>query len=146
MFSFDIILLFVNVPIRDALNLLSWHFDEDCQTFPLHSYFIFSLLQLPLLQTHRVITSVSPIIVKFLMGVFEELALSRTAYMPTCWFHYVDDTFMVHLHIPKVLNFLNHLNSINPNIQFITEIESDGHLSFLVIYAYRNQMAPWDTQ
>jgi len=61
----------------------------------------------------------------------EEVALSKVAYKLICFFHYVD-MFMIWLHGAGKLNdFLNHINGIHPNIQFVMETKSDGHFPFL---------------
>jgi hypothetical protein len=61
------------------------------------------------------------------------VALSRVACKLTSWFH-VDDMFMILPCGPEKLNdFLNHFNSIHPNIKFIMGPEFDDHLPFLDI-------------
>jgi len=37
----------------------------------------------------------SPVIASFFTGDFEEMALSRATCKFTCWFFYVDDTFVI---------------------------------------------------
>jgi hypothetical protein len=70
----------------------------------------------------------SPLIASFFVEGFEEVALSRVAYKPTCWFRYIDDTVMIWPHRPEELKkFLNHFS----NIQFTMETESNDHLPFL---------------
>jgi hypothetical protein len=67
----------------------------------------------------------SPVIINFFMEDSEEITLDQAAHKPTCWFHYVDDTFIVWLYRPDGLrDFLDHLNSVHQNIQFTTETES----------------------
>jgi hypothetical protein len=45
--------------------------------------------------------------------------------LPRCWFHYVDDIFIIWPHGPdKLKEFLHHLNSIHQSIQFTMETES----------------------
>jgi len=58
----------------------------------------------------------SPVATNFFMENFEEVALSREVYKPMCWFHYIDDTFVIWTYGPKELkNFLNNLNNIHLN-------------------------------
>ena len=51
-------------------------------------------------------------------------------YKPSLWFRYVDDTF-TKIHEYYVEEFTRHINSIDPNIIFTTEPESNGVLPFL---------------
>jgi hypothetical protein len=53
------------------------------------------------------------------------------------WFHYADDTFVIWLdRTEKLERFLEHLNAIHRNIQFM-EMKRDCNLPFLDIYIYR---------
>jgi hypothetical protein len=62
----------------------------------------------------------------------EEGTLSEADYNPLCWFQYVDNMLMIWLHRPNKLNsFLEHLSSIDCNIQLTKETEKYGHLPFL---------------
>jgi len=73
----------------------------------------------------------------FLMEDFKERASAYPTHKPMCWFHYADDTFAIWPHkIEKLQNFLDHLNVIHRNIQFM-EMERDGNLPFLDIHIYR---------
>ena len=57
---------------------------------------------------------------------------------PSCWYRYVDDTFVIWPHgRDKLQDFLNHINGLHKKIQFTMEIEKDGHLPFLDIDIYR---------
>jgi hypothetical protein len=80
----------------------------------------------------------SPVVADFFMEHFEETTLERVTHKPLCWFSYVDDTFVIWPPCPgKLLEFLDHLNSIHENIQFTMETERDGHLPFLDIDIHR---------
>ena len=70
---------------------------------------------------------VSPIIANLYMEEFEAKAI-RTA--PSEWLRYVDDTF-VKIHEYFVNEFTEHLNSIDENIKFTTELETEGKLPFM---------------
>ncbi|KAJ8910176.1 hypothetical protein NQ315_016187 [Exocentrus adspersus] len=49
-----------------------------------------------------------------------------------CWFRYVNDTFVIWPHgRGRLQEFLGHLNSINPRIQFTMEVEEDGKLPIM---------------
>jgi hypothetical protein len=78
-----------------------------------------------------------PVIANFFMEHFEEMALEGVTHKPLCWFHYVDDTFVIWPHGPgKLSEFLDHMNSVHGNIRFAMETERDGH-PFLDIDIYR---------
>jgi hypothetical protein len=62
----------------------------------------------------------------------KEKALEKLTHKPVCWFHYMDDTFIIWPHGPgKLLEFLDNINNIHENIQFTVESERDDHLPFL---------------
>jgi hypothetical protein len=72
------------------------------------------------------------------MEYLEELALDSAQYKPSLWLRYVDDTFVDWPHGPEQLqNFLNHLNSLRPSIQFPMEIESESAIPFLYVLVIR---------
>jgi hypothetical protein len=56
---------------------------------------------------------------------------------PKKWFRYVDDVFSI-IKKHALANFYNLLNSIDPHINFTTEQELDGKLSFLDTLITRN--------
>jgi len=95
--SFDIIPLFIRALIGDSLNILSWHFDEGNITVfhqVLTSFFI--LMKSPMKrQTELQLAHKYHIIIaSFFKEDYEEVALGRVPYKPTC-FHYVDGTFVI---------------------------------------------------
>ena len=66
------------------------------------------------------------------MEQFEQQALNTAKKKPSNWYRYVDDTFVVWPHGEEELqDFLQHLNSLHPNIQFTMETEKDNKLAFL---------------
>ena len=54
------------------------------------------------------------------MEDFETKALSSSPNLPRIWPRFVDDTFVIHK-VEHTQQFLTHLNSLDPNIQFTTE-------------------------
>ena len=73
---------------------------------------------------------VSPIVANIYMEYFEQKALS-TAPNPRLWCRYVDDTFVIQKEVNKQ-NFLQHINSVDPAIQFTVEdTKEDGTIPFL---------------
>ena len=74
---------------------------------------------------------VSVTVADLVMEVIEEQALSTFLYSaPRIYKRYVDDTFIVMLHV-HIQAFFDHMNSINPHIKFTMELPCDGHLAFL---------------
>jgi hypothetical protein len=134
--SLDVFSLFTKVPIGDALHLLSCHFDEVTLRLFRHvltsSFSIFSGKFCE--QTYSVVMGslLSPAIANYFMEYFEENALEMATDKPLCWFHYIDDMFIIWPHGPcKLGDFIDHLKSVHENIQFTMEMERDDHLPFL---------------
>ena len=74
---------------------------------------------------------VSPIVANLCMETFEINALdSYNGTRPKLWLRYVDDTFAV-LEREETDQFLQHLNSLDPNIKFTQENLTSNSLPFL---------------
>ena len=74
---------------------------------------------------------VSPIVGNLCMETFEINALdSYNGTRPKLWLRYVDDTFAV-LEREETDQFLQHLNSLDPNIKFTQENLTSNSLPFL---------------
>ena len=54
------------------------------------------------------------------MEYFEQKALSTAPNLPRLWWRYLYDTFVIHKEIHKQ-DFLQHINSVDPAIQFTVE-------------------------
>ena len=75
---------------------------------------------------------VSPVLANLYIELFEDRALS-TAVNPQMVERFVDDTFVI-LKQDKKEEFLQHINSVDPAIQFTTEEQKqDGSMPFLDI-------------
>ena len=73
---------------------------------------------------------VSLIVANLYMEYFEQKALS-TAPPPRLWQRYVDDTFVIQKESDKQ-DFLQHINSVDPAIQYTVENnKEDGAIPFL---------------
>ena len=66
----------------------------------------------------------------YIYGGFEARALKTAPHLPTIWLRYMDDTF-VKIEEEHIDEFTNHINSIDSNIKFTSELEEDGKLAFL---------------
>ena len=76
------------------------------------------------------LSPVSPTIANLYMKEFEAEAIRTAPNPPSVWLRYVDDTF-VKIHEYFVNEFTEHLNSIDQNIKFTNEPETEGKLQFL---------------
>ena len=75
---------------------------------------------------------VSPTVSNLYMEYFEQKALSTAPHL-RLWQRYVDDTFVIQKEIHKQ-DFLQHINSVDPAIQFTVENnKEDGAIPFLDI-------------
>ena len=74
---------------------------------------------------------VSPIVANLYMEHLEREALRSATTPPRHWFSYMDDTFVIQQQANKQV-FLDHINSMDPAIQFTVEGNQDnGAISFL---------------
>ena len=81
---------------------------------------------------------VSALLANMVMEFVEEQALSTFHARPKWWFRYVDDSHTC-LKRSELKNFEQHLNSVNENIQFTHEVESEAGLAFLDTNTVRDQ-------
>ena len=72
----------------------------------------------------------SPVLANIYMEYFEEMTLGSTSLKPSIRLRYVDDTFILWPHQEDVQILLDHVNSIQPYIQFTMEKEQDNKLPF----------------
>ena len=72
----------------------------------------------------------SATIANLVMEYIEERAISTAAHPPRWWYEQVDDSHAC-LKKDHMQEFHDHLNSVNPNIQFTKEVELGNRLSFL---------------
>ena len=63
------------------------------------------------------VSPICPLVTNQFMKDFENRAISTAPIPPRIWLRYVDDTFIIHK-AEHSLQFLLHLNSLKPNIQF----------------------------
>ena len=76
---------------------------------------------------------ISLIVANLFMEDLEVQAIKTSSTPPALWKRFVDDTFTI-IKKENRNSFLQHLNSIHPNIKFTCEeVRSDGSMSFLDI-------------
>ena len=85
---------------------------------------------------------ISPIMANLFMEEFETKAINSATQPPKLWLSYVDDTFVIQS--AKCSNqFPQHINSIDPHIQFTQETpNTDGIIPFLDILFHLDQTIP----
>ncbi|KAK9874835.1 hypothetical protein WA026_005651 [Henosepilachna vigintioctopunctata] len=142
--SFDVVSLFTKVPVTDALLKIDRIFPRDISTLFRHvlttTYFQYNNVFYEQKDGVAMGSPLSPVIANSYMEEFEEVAIRNSPLKPTHWYRYVDDTFVVWSHgQEKLLEFLNHLNSIHPQIQFTMEKEENGQLAFLDVLVKRRE-------
>jgi hypothetical protein len=155
--SFDVVSLFTNVPVDEALQVISNKLHNDdtlAERSALQAEAIMELLEVCLKTTYFQVddkffqqkdgmamgSSLSPIVSNIYMEYFEKLALDSAQHKPSLWLRYVDDTFVVWPHGPEHLqNFLSHLNCLRPTIQFTMERESGSAIPFLDVLVIRKE-------
>jgi hypothetical protein len=157
--SFDVVSLFTNVPISEALPVIRNKLSLD-DTLPnqssLQNEDIMELLEVCVRTTYfqvedrfyqqksgmAIESSLSPIVSNIFMEHSEQLALDSVPHKPAMWLRYLDEKFVVWPHgTEKLKEFLSHINSLRPTIQFTTETETGNSLSFLDVLVCRNETA-----
>ena len=74
---------------------------------------------------------ISPIVANLFVEVFETKAINTAQDPPRFWKRYVDDICVV-IDSARKEEFLEHINNMDPHIQFTTEdAKADGSIPFL---------------
>jgi hypothetical protein len=138
--SFDVVSLFTNIPIGEAMAIIRKLMGEDLPKdfadlteFCLkNSYFTWDNSFYEQTEGSAMGSPISPVVANIFMEEFERKALSSAAKKPSLWLRYVDDTFVIWPHgRPDLDRFLEHLNGQHPSIQFTMETEENGRIPFL---------------
>ena len=135
--SYDVRALFTSVPIKPALKVIQKFLEED-HTLPQRTTMtvknITCLLEFCLTSTYftfqekfyeqvegaAMSSPLSPIVANLYMEDFEMRALNTAPQPPLMWKRYVDDTCVI-IKAAQKQSFLDHINSIDKNIQFTSE-------------------------
>jgi len=145
--SYDVSALFTSVPVDKALEVIRERLVNDTTLSQRTSlcpediirlldvcvkctYFVYDGVYYQQIHGAAMGSPVSPILCNLYMEDFETKALTTAPHPPEWWFRYVDDTHTKQK-TEHTEEFLAHINSIDPHIQFTTEEETDGALAFL---------------
>ena len=153
--SFDVVSLFTRVPVDEPLDVISELLLQDetlperttilapdlCRLIELclkSTYFRFGDTFYEQVEGAAMGSPLSPIVANLYMETFEKRALDTSAQKPNLWIRYVDDVFAIWPHGDQALDeFLTHLNSQHPAIQFTMEKEEDQKIAFLDVQVER---------
>ena len=145
--SYDFSALFTSIPINEAIPIVRSKLEGDptlSERCSLDVPQLSTLLEMCLSSTYFTFQNefykhkqgaamgspISPIVPNLYMEHFESRALDTAPTPPAMWYRYVDDT-MTKIHEGAVKSFSDHLNSINPHIQFTSEEEKNGRIPSL---------------
>ena len=139
MVSFDVKSLFTTIPVILALTITNERLHQDqhlADRTNMSISNIMKLLEFVLKQNYfkhdniyykqifgcAMGSPISPVIADLVMEEIEEIVITTARHPPKWWFRYVDDSHAC-LKKEHVHEFHQHLNSINPSIQFTVELE-----------------------
>ena len=155
MVSFDVVSLFTNIPVELAKKVTFDLLNEDdtlCNRTDLtmddieialnfclsNTYFTFEGKYYQQIFGVPMGSPISVVIANLVMEYVEQKAISSFSSSPKLWKRFVDDTFVI-MHTNEVNRFFDHLNSVDPNINFTMELEQDDNLAFLDVLVMRTQ-------
>ena len=146
--SYDVKALFTLVPVDPAITIVQERLTQDptlSQRTQMSIPQIVTLLELCLKNTYFLFqgkyyeqvhsaamgSPISPLIANMFMEEFEAKALQSAPDSPSLWVRFVDDTLVIQ-EAEHSQQFLQHINSQDPNIQFtVEEPGTDGSIPFL---------------
>ena len=117
-----------SMPIEDIIDLLSFCLNT--------TYFVFDGIYYQQVFGTAMGSPVSAVIANLVMEDVEQRALASAPVRLSFWKRFVDDMISA-VSRNDIDILLQHLNSIEPSIQFTVERETNGHLAFLDLNVYR---------
>lgn len=151
MASLDVTSLFTNVPSEDVLNFIERKIIADQIILPIPRDVFMSLLRLCIegnvfefsgryYRQHFGVSMgspLSPVLAGLFMEYFETELLPTIHPSPALWLRYVDDVFLLWQVEENFEAMFSQVNRLSASIQFTTEWEQDGKLSFLDVNVHR---------
>ncbi|XP_046395470.1 uncharacterized protein LOC124162815 [Ischnura elegans] len=142
--SFDVVSLFTKILRGKAISTLRKKFGEDTANLAeiclMTTYFKWKGEYYEQTEGAPMGSPISPAVANIYMEDFETSALEKAPFKPSMWLRYVDDTFVIWRHgREKLEEFHLCLNSIDEDIKFTKEVESDGKLPFLDLLIIRKE-------
>ncbi|BHF69545.1 hypothetical protein SprV_0301259100 [Sparganum proliferum] len=149
MVSFDVVSLFTSIPQQLAIDvvrqLLADRYNErdnplktehlmELLRYCLKTYFTFGGQMYEQIKGTPMGSPISGLIAEVVLQRIEHLVFTK--YQPKFWARYVDDTFAI-VKSSDVEHLKELLNSVDPNIQFTMEAETNNQLPFLDVLVRR---------
>ena len=149
MASFDVRSLFTNIPLKKAIKVcldrlyrgkidIKPHIPEKVLEKLLHlcvcdNTFVFNNTVYQQIDGVAMGSSLGPLLANIYMAHLEEEYILKNVseFAPVFYRRYVDDTFCLMKENTHISSFLEFVNSIDPNIQFDVETETNNQLPFL---------------
>ena len=146
--SYDVTAVSTSVPVPSALEIIKNRLEQDTDLpnrsimtadniiellgFCLNNtYFLFQDVFYEQTKGAAMGSPLSPIVANIFMEAFENRTISTALHPPRIWKRYVDDTFVIQHHSHKE-EFLRHINTVDPSIQFtVEESKDDGSILFM---------------
>ncbi|XP_060531558.1 uncharacterized protein LOC132705141 [Cylas formicarius] len=145
--SFDIVSLFTNIPVDEALDIIIIPIDTmDLTRHCLkNTYVIYNDKRYKQIEGAPMGSPLSPVIANLFMIALEKRAIETADYKSKLWLRYVDDTFTIWNHgIEQLHRFLQHLNEVHPKIKFTMETEENSQLPFLDVTIIKKETGHLD--
>ena len=138
--SYDVTALFTSIPVPSVLHIIRSKLEQDADLSNRTSMTADNILELPgfcLNNTYFVFQEVfyehtkgaamgspiSPIVANIFMEAFEKRAIETALHPPRIWKRYVDNTFVLQDKAHKE-EFLQHINTVDPSIQFTVGVHT----------------------
>ena len=155
MVSFDVVSLFANIPVELAKKVTFDLLNEDdtlCNRTDLtmdnveialnfclnNTYFTFKGKHYQQIFGVPMGSPIYVVIANLVMEYVEQKAISSFSSSPKLWKRFVDDTFVI-MQTNEVNRFFDHLNKVDPNINFTIELQQNDKLAFLDVLVMRMQ-------